>query len=223
MIDSARIEKDDKVVLDQIILVFKMTMTHDKFEEVKNLTDPKDWPAIRQDLLDYVAKQDTSLPGAAITLKTQIELLLREGLCTESINIFPDPEVDNYVNSQRIEILELLWFEVDRQKPAELERILPIIEKYAKKEYQQFKITSLDRLYDSVQQKYPEFIKAMYSRGSEILVGNLPATKYNVFCQFLKVFFCFFFFNFFFILFVFFFIFFDLFNFFSFFFFFSKF
>jgi len=60
------------------------------------------------------------------------------------------------------------------------------LKKYAKKEYQLFKITSLDRLFDSVQHKFADFIKVMYSRGSEILIGNLPATKYNLYCQFLK-------------------------------------
>jgi len=186
MIDSARIEKKDQLVLEQIILVFKMKMTHDKFEEVKNLADPKEWPKVRKELLDYVAKHDTTLPGSPINLQEQIELLLKEGVCSESIDLFPDPDAIDHVNTKRIEILELLWFEVERQKPKELDRILPIIEKYAKKEYQQFRFTTLDRLFDSVQQKYPDFVKLMFTRGSEILVGNLPAGKYNIFCQFLK-------------------------------------
>jgi len=186
MIDAARIEKEDRIVLQQIILVFKMKLTHDKFEEVRNLTDPKEWPNVRKDLLGFVAKHDTSLPGSPIDLKAQLELLLREGMCKESIAIFPEPDGNDWVNTARIDILELLWFEVDRQMPKELDKILPIIEKYAKKEYQQFRINSLDRLYDSVQQKYSDFVKIMYSRGSEILIGNLPANKYNLFVTFLK-------------------------------------
>lgn len=187
MIDAARLEKRDKIVLEQIILVFKMKMTPDKFEEVKNLSDPKDWPAVRKELLEYVTKHDTTLPGSPIGLKTQLELLLKEGLCNESIALFPEPDQNDYLNTQRIEILELLWFEVDRQKPKDLDKILPIIEKYAKKEYQKCNINSLDRLYDSVQQKHADFIKIMYSRGSEILISNLAATKYNLYCDYLKV------------------------------------
>jgi len=186
MIDAARLEKKDKIVLQQIILVFKMKMTPDKFEEVKNLTDPKDWPAVRTELLDYVAKHDTTLQGSPINLKTQLELLLKEGLCSESIDLFPEPDQNDHLNTQRIEVLELLWFEVERQQPKQLQRILPIIDKYAKKEYQKCNISTLDRLYDSVQQSNPDFIIVTYSRGSEILITNLPATKYNLYCDFLK-------------------------------------
>jgi len=55
-------------------------------------------------------------------------------MCSESIDLFPDPDPNASAssNNSNIEILELLWFEVERQQPKELERILPIIEKICK-------------------------------------------------------------------------------------------
>jgi len=187
MIDAARLEKMDKIILEQSVLVFKMKMTPDKFEEVRTLTDPKDWPPVRKDLLAYVAKHDTTLPGSPIDLKTQLELLLKEAMCAESIALFPEPDPQNdHLNTQRIEILELLWFEVDRQDAKQLDKILPTVEKYAKREYQKCNISTLDRLFDNMQQKHADFVKVTLSKGSEILITNLAATKYNLYCDFLK-------------------------------------
>ena len=94
-------------------------------------------------------------------------------MCSESIDLFPELDQNDHLNSQRIEIMELLWCDVERQQPKQLERILPISEKYVKKEDQKCTINTLDRLYDSVQQNR-DFIKIMYSRGSEILITTFP-------------------------------------------------
>ncbi len=89
MIDAARLESRDDVVLMQSILVFKMTLTLAKFEEVHTLCPPKDWPVVKKganalkfsricliyfhpDLLDYLVAHDSTLPGSPITLKMQV-------------------------------------------------------------------------------------------------------------------------------------------------------
>ena len=48
MIDAARLETREDVVLMQSIMVFKMTLTLAKFEEVHTLCPAKDWPTVKK-------------------------------------------------------------------------------------------------------------------------------------------------------------------------------
>ena len=190
LIDAARIEKMDNVVQEQSILVFKMTLTIPKFDEVHTLVSEKEWPSVRKELLKHVVDYDATLPGAAITTKDQMELLLREGLWEESIRIIPDPPLPAESDFARksemyVQILELIWFEMERIAPKQLKKILPLIEEFAKKEFQQLRLNTLDKLLDGVQQFFPDFILPLYETGSEFLLSNATTVKqYKTYCDF---------------------------------------
>merc|ERR1712232_1335135 len=179
MIDAARTEKMYDIVKEESILVFKMTLTINKFEEVRTLVDEKDWEAVRKDLLDYVASYNATLPGSAINTKQQMELLLREGQWREGIQLLPDAPLPSSINFEReakeyIEMLELLWFEIER-----------IDSDQPKKEFAQQRIDSMDRLLDGVQSFYPDFILPLYESGSDMLLSNCSnAKQYKLYCNF---------------------------------------
>ena len=190
MIDAARTEKMYDIVKEESILVFKMTLTINKFEEVRTLVDEKDWEAVRKDLLDYVASYNATLPGSAINTKQQMELLLREGQWREGIQLLPDAPLPSSINFEReakeyIEMLELLWFEIERIDSDQLKKLLPFIEEFAKKEFAQQRIDSMDRLLDGVQSFYPDFILPLYESGSDMLLSNCSnAKQYKLYCNF---------------------------------------
>jgi len=64
-----------------------------------------------------------------------------------------------------IETLEFIWFEVERISPHDLSHLLPLVDKYAKKEFQRFQINS----------------------GSEILATNVQPKQYQLYADFLKI------------------------------------
>ena len=191
MIDAARTEKMYDIVKEEVILVFKMTLTVPKFEEVRTLVAEGDWPAVRSDLLSYVSSYNATLPGSAITIKDQIELLLREDMWREATQLLPDaPLPAQYGFEQKaaeyVALLELLWFEMERISPSHLKILLPIIEEFAKKEFQQQRIDTMDRLLDGVQTAFPEFILPLYETGSDLILSSLQGNvkQYKLYCSF---------------------------------------
>jgi len=86
-----------------------------------------------------------------------------------------------------IETLEFIWFEVERISPHDLSHLLPLVDKYAKKEFQRFQINSLDRLFDSLQTYFPDQMLQYYYSGSEILATNVQPKQYQLYADFLKI------------------------------------
>mmetsp|Transcript_10827 Transcript_10827/g.17038 ORF Transcript_10827/g.17038 Transcript_10827/m.17038 type:complete len:460 (+) Transcript_10827:5253-6632(+) len=194
MIDAARVEKMYDVVRDQSVLVFKMTLTYAKFEEVRTLVDEKDWPDIRKKLLDYVVGYNATLPGSAITIKEQMELLLREGLANEATRLLPDPPLPSQYDyadkaAQYVKMLEILWFETERISSDGLSILLPLIEEFAKKEFQQQRTDTMDHLLDGVQGFYPDFIVDLYQTASDLLLSSLQGNvkQYKLYANFAAV------------------------------------
>lgn len=194
MIDAARTEKMQDVVRDEAILVFKMTLTVAKFEEVKTLVGDKDWDAIRKQLLDYVVNYNATLPGSAITLSAQMELLLRENLWKEATRLLPEPPLPSahdYSSTSKayISMLELLWFEIERIDSNGLNKLLAFIEDFAKKEFQQQRIDTMDRLLDGVQTSFPDFIIDLYKSASDLILSTLQGNQkqYKLYCNFASI------------------------------------
>lgn len=54
MMDAAKVEEDNEILLEQSVITFKITMTSDAFVEVKVLSAEEEWQKTRIRLLDYV-------------------------------------------------------------------------------------------------------------------------------------------------------------------------
>jgi uncharacterized Zn finger protein len=97
----------------------------------------------------------------------------------------PEPSAEQ---ESDMETLELIWFEVERISPHDLSHLLPLVDKYAKKEFQRFNLYSLDRLFDSLQSYFPDQLLQIYYNASEILATNMQPKQYQQYADFLKVF-----------------------------------
>merc|ERR1712232_1412966 len=75
--------------------------------------------------------------------------------------------------NEYIEMLELLWYEIDRISSKNLRILLPFIEEFAKKQFQEQNIETMDKLLDGVQASYPDFIVSLYQTASDLLLSGL--------------------------------------------------
>jgi len=186
MIDAARAEGLSQVIEAQSILVFKMLMTVDKFEEVHTLVGDAKWEQeVRDELLAYVHAYDPTLPGSPIRLVQKIELLIREGWWQEALQHRPEPNADD--SAQSIEVLKLLWFSVEKHSPKDLDTLVETIEKFTIKEFQKFNLNTMDSILDVMQTRYPKVIFDLYSKGSDIFLTNSSTKKYKLYVDFLIV------------------------------------
>lgn len=198
LIDAAMLDKDSasakEVVREQAILVFKMRLSPDKLEEVKNLVSTEEWPSLRQELLDIVVNYDPSLPGAVINVKAQLDLLLREGMYEEALRVCPDPPGRDQHSTDAAyeaacdrygELLQMLWFEVEKVAPEALAKVYSLVQAFARLQYQRDRFADLETLLDGVQAYFPEKVPEIFEAGSEILVANMSAKTYGSYVEFL--------------------------------------
>ena len=184
MIEAARAEEREDVLEAQSILVFKMEMSVQKFEEVHTLVGDDRWESgIRDDLLTYVHGYDPTLPGSPITLVAKIELLVREKWWKEALEHRPVPTAADASSS--IEVLKLLWFAVESNSPDDLGELVETIKAFTVKEFQKFNLSTMDSLLDLMQEGFPEEILDLYSKGSEIMMTNSSSKKYKMYVDFL--------------------------------------
>ena len=186
MIEAARAEESEDVLEAQSILVFKMEMSVQKFEEVHTLVGDERWTSeIRDDLLNYVHMYDPTLPGSPITLVEKIELLVREKWWKEALEHRPVPSAADASSS--IEVLKLLWFAVESNSPDDLGELVETIKAFTIKEFQKFNLNTMDSLLDLMQEGFPQEIFDLYSKGSEIVMTNSSSKKYKMLVDFLLV------------------------------------
>jgi hypothetical protein len=179
MIDAARAEDRPDVIEAQSILVFKMQMTTEKFEEVRTLVEEKKWEdEVKDDLLSYVHAYDPTLPGSPINLENKIELLIREGWWEQALEHAPEPTAED--SMQAINVLKLLWFAVEKHSPKSLKKLVKTIEAFTIKEFQKFNLNTMDPLLDVVQSLYPKVVFELYSKGLEIVQTNTTSKKYKI-------------------------------------------
>ena len=184
MIEAARAEEREDVLQAQSILVFKMEMSVQKFEEVHTLVGDEKWESeIRDDLLSYVHAYDPTLPGSPITLVAKIELLVREKWWKEALEHRPEPTAADASSS--VEVLKLLWFAVESNSPDDLGELVETIKAFTIKEFQKFNLTAMDALLDLMQEGFPQEIFDLYSKGSEIMMTNSSSKKYKIYVDYL--------------------------------------
>lgn len=93
---------------------------------MRDLCSEEEWADIKKELVVYVLKQQSS------NVKAKIELLLKDGLYSQCISIFPLPTGER----GELELLEKLWSELERNEPTALDQLLPMVSRYMKRYYQ---------------------------------------------------------------------------------------
>eukprot|EP01118_Nematostelium_gracile_P018453 TRINITY_DN8192_c0_g1_i1.p1 TRINITY_DN8192_c0_g1~~TRINITY_DN8192_c0_g1_i1.p1 ORF type:complete len:399 (-),score=165.87 TRINITY_DN8192_c0_g1_i1:32-1228(-) len=185
MTNAAKIEDNDQVLKELTTRAFKVEVTPERWNKVKQLTAEQDWEEVKKELVVYLLKASTSVdPNSKVNPMVQIDLLLREGLWKECIEIFPAPTG----RSQELDVLINMWVEVEKNQPNALPELIPIVEKYIKRFYQDGKHTEFERVLEQVQRSCPNQICDLYAKGSEVLLINMIPSKYQDYVVFIKAF-----------------------------------
>ncbi|EFA83868.1 hypothetical protein PPL_02938 [Heterostelium album PN500] len=179
MIKSANFEDLGEVIRDQTIISFKIDTTSEKWDQIRNLSSEEEWAAIKEELVVFVMKRDENI-------NSKIELLMKDGLFKQCIEIFPHPAEDDTELTQQMVLLESLYDAVDEYDFKLLTPILPLIQRYAKRCYQEWAYERLDSLYDSLQKRYPEKIKEMFIMATDYMLVTILPSQYPTFLQMLK-------------------------------------
>lgn len=103
-------------------------------------------------------------------------------LYEQCIEIFPPPSDDD----TELELLERLWLEIEKNNPSKLEKIMPVVSKYVKRYFQQYKFENTDKLIDQVQRQYPALVTPLYSAAYDLLLLNILPSQYPIFVSCLK-------------------------------------
>jgi hypothetical protein len=111
-----------------------------------------------------------------------MDLLLSEGLWKESLEIYPKPTG----NPQELENLYKLWIEVEKNSPQDLKILIPTVQRYVKRYFQQFQYSHLDKIIDQVQRKFPDDVIDLFEKGVDMMIINIMPSQYNLFVSFLR-------------------------------------
>eukprot|EP01133_Synstelium_polycarpum_P007206 gene7206-8370_t len=181
MIAAANAEDLGEVIRDQTIISFKIDTTAEKWDAIRNLSSEEEWTAIKEELVVFVMKREENV-------NSKIELLMKDGLFKQCIEIFPHPSTDEDELSNQMVLLESLYEALDTHQYTLLPSVMPLVQRYAKRCYQEWKSDRLDTLFDIVQRRYPMEIKDMFEKATEMLLINILQSQYPTFLQMLKSF-----------------------------------
>ncbi|KAK5579261.1 hypothetical protein RB653_008942 [Dictyostelium firmibasis] len=117
MIESASIEDLGDVLRGQLILSFKTTSSPLEWDHIRNISSEEEWEEKKKELVVYIMKREENI-------NSKIELLLKDFLFEETIQIFPHPSSDN---DQELDIqLNLLASLYDARFPKEIISIFTV-------------------------------------------------------------------------------------------------
>jgi len=181
MIDSANFEDLGDVLRAQIIISFKIDTTPEKWDQIRNLSSEEEWEATKKELVVFVMQREENIDS-------KIELLMKDGLFEQCISIFPHPSLEEDELDTQLNLLESLYDAIDQYQFELLTSVLPIVQKYAKRCYQEWKPEKLDTLFDSVQRRFPIEIKDMFEKATEMILVNILQSQYPIFLGMMKSF-----------------------------------
>eukprot|EP01132_Coremiostelium_polycephalum_P007695 gene7695-9465_t len=179
MIDAANFEDLGEVIRDQMILSFKYDTTPEKWDQIRNLSSEEEWFTTKQELVGFVMKREEGI-------NAKIELLMKDGLFEQCIQIFPHPALEEEELNIQLNLLASLYDAMEQFAPLQLQTVMPIVQKYAKRCYQEWKPEKLDTLFDSVQKTFPLIIKDIFEKALDMLLVNILQSQYPILLSMLK-------------------------------------
>ena len=84
IMNAATIENDFDTLKEQSILAFKVDTTEERWSQVRNVTAEEEWVTIKETLVSYMLNNIGNI-------NDKIELLLKDGLYKQCVDIFPAP------------------------------------------------------------------------------------------------------------------------------------
>ncbi|KAN0038883.1 hypothetical protein ACTA71_001075 [Dictyostelium dimigraforme] len=180
MIESASIEDQGDILRDQLILSFKNTTSPLDWDRIRNISNEEEWAETKKELVIYIMKREENI-------NSKIELLLKDLLFEEAIQIFPHPSSDNDEELDiQLNLLVSLYDAVDQHAFHLINGVIPIIQRYAKRCYIEWKYEKLDIVYDSLQKRFPKEIISTFTVAIDMMLVNILQSQYPLFLNMMK-------------------------------------
>ncbi|KAN0019739.1 hypothetical protein ACTFIU_002961 [Dictyostelium citrinum] len=180
MIESASIEDQGDILREQLILSFKNTTSPLDWDRIRNISNEEEWAETKKELVIYIMKREENI-------NSKIELLLKDLLFEEAIQIFPHPSSDNDQELDiQLNLLASLYDAVDQHAFHLINGVIPIIQRYAKRCYIEWKYEKLDILYDSLQKRFPKEIISIFTVAIDMMLVNILQSQYPLFLNMMK-------------------------------------
>jgi len=142
---------------------------------VRHLTSDEEWKEVKEELVVYVLKQNTQV-------KDKIELLLKDGLYKQVIEVFPHPTG----KEEELDLLLQVYKTVEEKDPVLLEKIIPVVTRYMKRYFQEQKYESMYPILDRFQRRFPGIIVALLIAACDTVMFGILPSQYSAFVQMLK-------------------------------------
>ncbi|EGC33122.1 hypothetical protein DICPUDRAFT_37243 [Dictyostelium purpureum] len=181
MIESANFEDLGEILRQQYIIAFRIDTSPEKWDIIRNLSSEEEWNQTKNELVEYVMKKEENI-------NSKIELLMKDGLFTQCIKIFPHPSTEEAELDIQLNLLISLYEAVDQYQFSLLNEVIPIVQRYCKRCYQEWKPEKLDPLYDCVQKRFPSEIRDIFEVATDMLLVNILQSQYPIFLGMLKSF-----------------------------------
>jgi len=175
IIAAAKIEHCDAELRAQTIMAFKADTTMDRWDQVRALTPEEEWAQVKEELVVYVLRHDTNI-------KEKIELLLKDGLYKQVIDVFPKPSGD----LDELDLLLKVYKTIEEKDPGSLERMIPVVSRYMKRYYQEQKYDKMEPLLDRFQRRFPAVIVSLFTHACDMVMFDIMPSQYSSFVTMLR-------------------------------------
>jgi len=172
MIEAARFEGLETTLKEQQVLAFKADTSIEKWNQLKRTCTDEEWDNIKKQLVVFFMKRDDKP-------QEKCELLMRDGLYQECIDIFPTPTGDPETNE--LDLLYELYDSIERNQPLLLEKLIFIVAKYIRRYFALHKYKALDKIMDRLQRRFPSVLLDLYSKACDLVLINLMRSQYEIF------------------------------------------
>jgi len=175
IIMAADVEKQDSEKRAQTIIAFKADTTTARWDQVRQMTSDEEWCQVKEELVVYVLKQNTQI-------KDKIELLLKDGLYKQVIEVFPHPTGKD----EELDLLLQVYKTIEEKDPVLLEKMIPVVSRYMKRYFQEQKYDSMYPMLDRFQRRFPGIITSLLANACDTVMFGILPSQYSTFVQMLK-------------------------------------
>jgi len=143
---------------------------------VRQMTSDEEWCQVKEELVVYVLKQNTQI-------KDKIELLLKDGLYKQVIEVFPHPTG----KEEELDLLLEVYKTIEEKDPVLLEKMIPVVSRYMKRYFQEQKYEAMYPVLDRFQRRFPGIIISLLANACDTVMFGILPSQYSSFVQMLKL------------------------------------
>ena len=166
---ASSIENKPDIILQQALIAFRADPSEIRWDRVRSVSTEDEWKIIKEDLVSFILLDQNK------NVNEKIELLMKDGLWSHCLDIYPSPtQADG-----EIEQLIQVWTGITKYNPSLLPtKMLHIVSKYIKFYFQVFKFSDVYQLLDLVQRRFPDFLANVYGQALDMILITILPSQY---------------------------------------------